>query len=341
MTAAEFPLPQRSLAGTRILVTGGAGAVGSAVVDQLVAERPAEIVVFEKFTRGRPENLAWALAHGPVTVIEGDLRDRRSVQTALQGVDVVFHLAAIRVTQCAEDPRLALEVMVDGTFNVAEAAVEANVSKLVAASSAAVYGMAQVFPTPEDHHPYANRTLYGAAKTFNEGLLRSFNDRYGLAYAMVRYFNVYGPRIDIFGPHTEVLVRWMERIEAGDPPLILGDGTQTMDFVHVDDVARATILAAKSEVTDQIFNVGSGVETSLNDLAGALLKVMGSGQSPQYGPERAVNPVPRRLADTTKARRLLGFEATIDLESGLRNLVDWWREARLEGAPTPAVVSVR
>ena len=334
MTAAsgEADAVQRSLEGQRILLTGGAGAVGSAIVDQLVAERPAEIVVFEKFTRGRPENLTWALANGPVTVIEGDLRDRQAVRAALEGIDTVFHLAAIRVTQCAEEPRLALEVMVDGTFNVAEGAVEAGVKKVVAASSAAVYGMAEVFPTPEDHHPYANRTLYGAAKTFNEGLLRSFNDRYGLDYAVVRYFNVYGPRIDIFGPHTEVLVRWMERIEAGTPPLILGDGSQTMDFIHVDDVARATVLAARADVSDEIFNVGSGVETSLNDLAHTLLKVMDSDLHPEYGPERSVNPVPRRLAATTKARQLLGFEATVDLEAGLRNLVAWWRKARSRAA---------
>jgi UDP-glucose 4-epimerase len=148
---------------------------------------------------------------------------------------------------------------------------------------------------------------------------------------VVRYFNVYGPRIDIFGPHTEVLVRWMERIEGGTAPLILGDGSQTMDFIHVDDVARATILAAKADVSDEIFNVGSGEETSLNELATTLLKVMGSSLSPEYGPERSVNPVPRRLADTSKARRLLGFEASIDLETGLKALVEWWREARLAG----------
>jgi UDP-glucose 4-epimerase len=326
----------RSLEGQRILLTGGAGAVGSAVVDQLIEERPAEIVVFDTFSRGRPENLSWALANGPLRIIEGDLRDATAVHDSFQRVDVVFHLAALRVTQCAEEPRLALEVMVDGTFNVAEAAVQAGVRKVVAASSASVYGLAEVFPTSEDHHPYANRTLYGAAKTFNEGLFRSFNDRYGLDYAVLRYFNVYGPRIDIFGPQTEVLVRWMERIEAGTPPLILGDGTQTMDFVHVDDVARATILAAKAEVTDEVFNVGSGVETSLNDLARILCQVMGSELTVDYGPERSVNPVPRRLADTTKARRLLGFEATTDLETGLGDLVAWWRQARLAGVAASA-----
>ena len=322
----------RSLEGLRILVTGGAGTVGSTMTDQLVAENPVEIRILEQFSRGRPEHLSWALANGPVTVIEGDIRDPAMVKRAIEGVDLVCHLAAIRVTQCAEEPRLALEVMVDGTFNVAEAAVQAGVSRVVAASSAAVYGMADVFPTPEDHHPYNNGTLYGAAKTWNEGLLRSFNERYGLNYTVVRYFNIYGPRIDIFGPHSEVLVRWMELIEDGRPPLILGDGTQTMDFVHVSDAARATILAAKARMAEGIFNVGSGNETSLNDLARTLLRVMGSELSPVYGPERTVNPVPRRLADTTKARRLLGFETSVDLETGLRGLVEWWRQARL--APT-------
>jgi UDP-glucose 4-epimerase len=315
-----------------VLVTGGAGAVGSTVVDRLVDAGAGEIRVFELFTRGRPENLDWALAHGPVTVVEGDLRDAAAVRKATVGADVVVHQAAIRITQCAEDPRLALEVMVDGTFNVLEAAREEGVGKVVAASSASVYGLASAFPTAEDHHPFGNRTFYGAAKTFNEGMLRSFHEMYGLDYVALRYFNVYGPRIDIWGPHTEVLVRWMERIERGEAPLILGDGTQTMDLVHLDDVARATVLAAASDVTDEILNVASGVETSLTELAVTLLRVMGSDLEPEYGPERAVNPVRRRLGDTTKARELLGFVAARDLESGLSDLVDWWRAARRRGS---------
>jgi len=311
----------------RVLITGGAGLVGSHIADLLVRESK-EILVFDNFIRGQRKNLQWALAHGPVSVIEGDLRDRTALAAAMRGIDVVFHQAAIRITQCAEEPRLAVEVLVDGTLNVLEEAVRAGVKKVIAASSASVYGMAEAFPTTEQHHPYNNRTLYGAAKTFSEGLLRSFYEMYGLDYVALRYFNVYGPRMDIYGVYTEVLIRWMERIGAGQPPLIFGDGNQTMDFVYIEDIARANILAAKSTATDEVFNVASGTETSLNELAHSLLEVMGSDLRPEYGPERKVNPVPRRLADTKKARQLLGFEASVPLDVGLRRLVAWWREER-------------
>jgi UDP-glucose 4-epimerase len=317
----------------RVLVTGGAGLIGSHIVDLLVKERERrrewfEVVVLDNFVRGRRENLASASARGPVTVVEGDIRDRGLLAEVMHGVDVVFHQAAIRITQCAEEPRLAMKVLVDGTFNVLEAAAEAGVRKVVAASSASVYGLAEEFPTNEQHHSYNNRTLYGAAKAFNEGLLRSFNEMYGLDYVALRYFNVYGPRMDTHGAYTEVLIRWMERIDAGRPPLILGEGTQTMDFVYVEDVARANILAARNGVTDEVCNVASGVETSLNDLARALLRVMGSDLRPEYGPERKVNSVQRRLADPGKARRLLNFETSVPLEEGLRRLVAWWRKER-------------
>jgi UDP-glucose 4-epimerase len=311
------------LKNSRVLITGGAGLVGSHIADLLVAEGASEIVVLDNFVRGRRENLAQAASGGRVTIVEGDIRDAKLLSEVMLGIDVLFHQAAIRITQCAEDPRLALDVLATGTFNVLEAAVNAKVKKVVAASSASVYGMADQFPTAETHHPYNNRTLYGAAKVFNEGLLRSFNEMYGLPYIGLRYFNVYGPRMDIYGAYTEVLIRWMERIEAGQPPLIFGDGEQTMDFVYIEDIARANIAAAKSPVTDEVFNVASGTETSLNELALALARVMGSGLTPRYGPERKVNPVPRRLASTEKARQLLGFETTIGLNEGLRRLVEW------------------
>jgi UDP-glucose 4-epimerase len=319
-----------SLDGARVLITGGAGMIGSTIADQLARTTDVDIVVLDNFVRGRRANLASAEATGKVEVIDGDIRDREMVAKAASGVDVVFHQAAIRITQCAEEPRLALEVLVDGTFNVIEAAVDAGVRKVVSASSASVYGLAEEFPTTEHQHPYGNRTLYGAAKAFNEGLLRSFNDMAGLDYVGLRYFNVYGPRMDIFGVYTEVLVRWMERIEAGQAPLILGDGTQTMDFVYVDDVARANIAAATAPVSDEVFNVACGVETSLRGLADALLRVMGSDLEPEFGPERKVNPVSRRLADTSAARDELGFVAEVDLDEGLRRLVDWWRSEQGE-----------
>lgn len=319
--------------GGRMLVTGGAGTIGSTLVDQLVERGAAEVIVLDNFVRGRRENLEWACANGNVAVVDGDVGDRGLVAELSAGIDILFHQAAIRITQCAEEPRLALEVLVDGTFNVVEAAVAAGVRRLVAASSASVYGLAEEFPTGELHHPYANDTLYGAAKTFNEGLLRSYRATSGLDYVALRYFNVYGPRMDVHGAYTEVLVRWMERIAAGEPPLIFGDGSQTMDFVCVPDIARANVLAAEAGVTDTVFNIASGVETSLRELAEALLRVMGSDLEIEYGPERAVNRVPRRLADTSAARRELGFEAEIGLEEGLQMLVRWWRDKRAAGAP--------
>jgi UDP-glucose 4-epimerase len=313
----------------RVLITGGAGLIGSHIADQLVQEGQSEIIVLDNLVRGRSDNLAWALEHGRVQVVEGDIRDRAVLHDVMKGVDLVFHQAALRITQCAEEPRVAMEVMADGTFNVLEAAVAAKVSKVVAASSASVYGMADEFPITEKHHPYNNRTLYGAAKAFNEGLLRSFNEMYGLKYVALRYFNVYGPRMDIHGVYTEVLIRWMDRIAAGQAPLILGDGTQTMDFIYVDDIARANILAARASSGDDVFNVASGAETSLNDLAHSLLRVMGSNLQPEYGPARKVNPVSRRIADVSRAQSLLGFKAQIGLEDGLKRLVSWWQSNRV------------
>jgi len=310
--------------GKRILITGGAGLIGSHIAEILAGESPREIVVLDNFDRGRRENLAPASAIYPITMVQGDIRDTAMVQRVMEDIDIVFHQAAIRITQCAQEPRLAHDVLSTGTFNVLEAAVAAGVSKVVAASSASVLGAADLFPTDEDHHPYNNRTIYGAAKVYNEGLLRSFAEMYGLRYVALRYFNVYGPRMDAYGVYTEVLIRWMERIAAGQPPLILGDGLQTMDFINARDVARANVLAAKSDVTDAVFNVGSGTETSLRELADTLLDVMGSSLTPEYGPARKVNPVPRRLADVRRARDRIGFEASITLRDGLRELVEWW-----------------
>jgi UDP-glucose 4-epimerase len=325
------------IAGRRMLVTGGAGTIGSTLVDQLIEAGAAEVVVLDNFVRGRRRNLEWAEANGNLTVVEGDVRDKALVRDLTEGTDIVFHQAAIRITQCAEEPRLALEVLVDGTFNVVEAAAEVGVDRLVAASSASVYGLATQFPTAEDHHPYANDTLYGAAKVFNEGLLRSFHAMSGLDYVALRYFNVYGPRMDVHGLYTEVLVRWMERISEGKSPLIFGDGLQTMDFVCVPDIARANVLAAEADITDRVYNVASGTEVSLRGLAEALLRTMGSDLDIEYGPERAVNGVTRRLADTSAAKRDLGFEAEIDLEAGLAELVEWWAAEKAQGRE-PALV---
>lgn len=320
------------LRGAQVLVTGGAGTIGSTLVDQLVAAGAAHVDVLDNLTRGRRENLAAAFETGRVSLIEGDLRDRDLVHDLTVGKDVVCHQAAIRITQCAEDPRLALEVLADGTFNVLEAAVEHKVDKVVAASSASVYGLAEEFPTDERHHHHNNDTFYGAAKSFNQGMLRSFRAMYGLNYVALLPFNVYGPRMDVHGVYTEVLVRWMERIAGGAPPLIFGDGAQTMDFVYTEDIARANVLAIAGDVVEGSYNVASGVETSLLDLAKALLQAMDSDLSVEFGPERPVNGVRRRLADTSAAARDLGFEAEVSLDEGLRRLVEWWRGEKAQAS---------
>lgn len=329
------------LKGKRVLVTGGAGFIGSHIIDQLCDEGCIEIVALDNMVRGRPENLRRALGRGPVRLVQGDIRDGKLMSALVKAADLVFHQAALRITHCAAEPRLAKEVMVDATFDLLDLCVKHDVEKVIAASSASVYGMAEEFPTTERQNPYDNRTLYGAAKAFNEGLLRAYNDMYGLDYVAFRYFNVYGSRMDLHGRYTEVLIRWMERLEAGRPPVIFGEGRQTMDFVHVRDVARANILAARAKVTDEVFNVGTGNETSLVQLAQALASVMGrQGIGLEFAPERSINPVPRRQASTGKAERLLGFRATTGLEQGLSELVKWWRAERELTASSPPQAAV-
>jgi UDP-glucose 4-epimerase len=314
-----------ALRSKRILVTGGGGFVGSHIVDLALAQKCGRVVAIDNFTRGRRENLTAAHAHPNFALVEGDIRDRALMRELVQGSDVVFHQAALRITQCAAEPRAALETMVDATFDLAELCASAQIQKVVFASSASIYGMAETFPTPERHHAHDDRTLYGVAKLFGEGALRALK----VPHVALRYFNVYGPRMDIHGRYTEVLIRWMERIESGLPPIIFGTGEQTMDFVDVRDVARANLLAAESDLIDGAFNIASGVETSLAQLAAELAAVMDRPLlAADFQPPRSVNAVGRRLADTESARRMLGFSAVTPLRQGLRDLVVWWRTQR-------------
>ncbi len=315
--------------GTKIFVTGGAGFVGSTTVDQLLELGAAEVRVLDNFIRGNVRNLEAAQRTGRVILIEGDVRDAAMVDSLTEGVDYVLHQAALRITRCAEAPREAIEVLVNGTSNVLESAVRHKVKKIVAASSASVYGDPSYLPMNEEH-PFNNRTLYGACKIANEQMLRSYYEMFHLPYVAFRYFNIYGPRMDLDGVYTEVLVRWMDAIEAGTPPKIFGDGLQSMDFVYVEDVARANIAGLMSDATDEVFNVGTGVETTLNELCRQLLKVTGSSLQPEYHEARKVNNVRARRATTEKAERMLGFKAGIDLESGLKMLIEWRKQVKSE-----------
>jgi UDP-glucose 4-epimerase len=314
-----------NLRGARVFITGGAGFIGSHIADQVLAEGAAQVIVLDDLVRGRTENLSRALQTERLQLITGDIRDSDLVNELMRGVDIVFHQAALRITHCAEEPVRAVQVMQNGTQNVLEAAVAAGVARVIAASSASVYGEPSELPMQETH-PFNNRTLYGALKIANEQLLRAYAEMHGLRYLMFRPFNVYGPRMDVHGVYTEVMIRWLARLSQGLPPAIFGDGKQTMDFIYVEDVARAYLHAAVSNLTDEVYNLGSGTETSLLELAGLLCEEMGHpGLEPVFEPARRVNPVSRRLAAVERARDELGFAAVTSLREGLRGLIDWYR----------------
>jgi UDP-glucose 4-epimerase len=318
--------------GSCCLITGGAGFVGSTIADQLLEEGAAEVRIIDNFIRGTWNNLESALASARVKVTDGDIRDRELIDELTAGVDYVFHQAALRITRCAEAPREAIEVLMDGTGNVLESCVKHKVKKIVAASSASVYGDASYLPMDENH-PFNNRTMYGAGKIANEQMYRAIYTTTGLPYVAFRYFNVYGPRMDLTGVYTEVLIRWLDAIEEGKPPLIFGDGLQSMDFVFVDDVARANVLAVQNEITDEVFNVGTGVQTNLNQLCECVLKLTRPSLKPEHREARKLVEVRRRQAATEKAKRLLGFEATVTLEEGLKQLIAWHNSRSVMSAP--------
>jgi UDP-glucose 4-epimerase len=310
------------IVGARFLVTGGAGFIGSTIVDQLLDAGAAEVRVLDNLVRGSWNNLTAAMDRGGVTVIEGDIRDAATVDRACRGVDYIFHQAALRITRCAEEPREAVEVLIDGTLNVLESAVHHRVKKVVAASSASVYGEPSYLPMDEAH-PFNNRTMYGAGKIATEQMLRAYYTTAGLPYVAFRYFNAYGPRMDTVGVYTEVMIRWLDAIESKQPPLIFGTGEQSMDFVYVGDIARANLLAVQSDVTDEVFNVGTGVRTSLNELCSMLLRLTNSSLRPEYREGRKVGNVQARRAAVEKAYKLLGFQAEVSLDQGLAELIRW------------------
>jgi UDP-glucose 4-epimerase len=326
LTRLGIVTPGVELEGARALVTGGAGFVGSHIVEQLIAAGAARVVVIDDFTRGRRENLASLTSHPALQIIEGDICNPALVDAASVGIDFVFHQAALRITQCAENPMRAVKVMIEGTQNVLESAVHQRVTKVLLASSASVYGEPDRLPM-EESDAFNSRTIYGASKIANEQMARAYDEMYGLPYLALRPFNVYGPRMDAFGVYTEVMIRWLERLAQGEAPVIFGDGSQTMDFVYVGDVARAYLLAALSDATDDFLNVGSGTETSLKELCRLMCSEAGFPDlEPEYREARKVNGVTRRRAATSHARDAIGFEARVGLPEGLRELVSWYTE---------------
>lgn len=312
------------ITGANIFISGGAGFIGSYVVEQLLPHEPNKIVILDNLMRGSHYNMLSFKDNSKVHFIEGDIRDKSLLESCIKGSDFVYHMAALRINSCAANPAEGFEVMLQATFNLAELCVKHKVKKVIYSSSASVYGLAQNFPTPESDNPYDNQTFYGGAKIWGEQLFRSFKFMYGLDYVALRYFNVYGPRMDTDGRYTEVMIKWLDCIRDNRAPAIFGDGTDSMDFVHVKDIAKANVLALLSDVTDEAFNVGDQVETSLKQMLDALLKVNNSNLEPEYKPANSVNPVSRRLADVSKAGKLLKYQPTISLEEGLKELSDWY-----------------
>jgi len=310
--------------GSNILITGGAGFIGSFVVEELLKFNPNKIIIIDNLSRGSYENIEGFLENPCVVFIEEDIRNTDMLDKNLAQVDYVFHMAALRINACAANPKDGFDVMLKSTFELAELCVKHRVKKVIYSSSASVYGLAQNFPTPETDHPYDNQTFYGGAKLWGEQLWRSYKFMYGLNYVALRYFNVYGPRMDTDGKYTEVMIRWLDCIRNGTSPSIYGDGSTSMDLVNVKDVARANVAALSSPITDEVFNIGNNEETSLKQLLYLLLSVNKSTISPQHREDNTINPVNRRVADNQKAFKMMNFEPVVSLSEGLLELSQWY-----------------
>jgi UDP-glucose 4-epimerase len=306
------------IADSNLLVIGGAGFIGSHIVDQLVAGGAAKVTVLDNFVRGTPSNLADAVRSGRVDIVEGSVLDVELLRRHMEHKDGAFHLAALWLYECVHEPRRAIEHNIVGTYNVIEAARDAGLPKMVYSSSASVYGNAREVPMTEEH-PFDNRSLYGATKIAGEQILRAFYDQYGLDYVALRYMNVYGPRMDDKGVYVSVIIKVLERIARGERPTIHGDGTQAFDFVHVADVARCNVLAMESQATDAAYNVGTGVQTSVRELVDELLEITAARIEPEYLPGEHMF-VTHRVGSTEAAERDLGFRAEIGWRDGLRTV---------------------
>jgi len=318
------------ISGKKFVVIGGAGLIGSHTVDLLTRQDVGEIVIYDNFVRGTHENLANALRDPRVKIFDagGDITQADILNAAIKGADGVFHFAALWLLQCHEFPRAAFDVNIRGTFNVLEACIAHGVKRLVWSSSASVYGDAVTEPMEEDH-PFNNKNFYGATKIAGEAMARAFHHRYGLNHVGLRYMNVYGPRQDYRGAYIAVIMKMLDAIDRGDSPTIMGDGSEAFDFVAVEDCGKANLCAMRADATDSFYNVGTGKRTSLKELAEKLLNLTGANRPINYAPRSTATLVRNRIGSPKKAAAEIGFTADIDLDEGLRRLIEW-RKAHID-----------
>ena len=312
---------------SKILVIGGAGFIGSFVVTELLKHPVKEVVIYDNFARGNKEYLLKQLKDERCSVFPfgGDIREIDILDTAIQGKDYVISLAAMWLLHCKDYPRTAFDVNIAGTFNVFEACVKHNVKKLIWSSSASVYGDAVELPMTEKH-PFNNKNFYGASKIAGEAMATAFNDRYGLKIIGLRYMNVYGPHQDQTAAYTGVVPIMLNKIEANEAPSINGDGSQAYDFVYVEDVARANVQALISGQDFGMYNVGTEVQTTINELCEMILKLKESNLKVQYNPyseDDARSMVKNRIGSRVKAEQELGFKYKYELKEGLEKLIQW------------------
>ena len=313
--------------GGKFLVIGGAGFIGSHVVRHLLEGGALKVVIYDNFARGKNSNLGESLLDPRCEVFPhgGDIRDVDVLDSAMKGIDGVFHLSAMWLLHCKDYPRTAFEVNIQGTFNVLEACVKNNIPRLVYSSSASVYGDAVEVPMTEEH-PFNNRNFYGATKIAGEAMCRAFYDRYDLRYVGLRYMNVYGPNQDQTAAYTGVIPIMLNKIDNNEEPKINGDGTQAYDFVSVEDVARANLSAMESDKTDEFYNVGTGIQTTIKELCDLILQLKESNLKVKYHPystEDGRRMVQNRIGSTIKINNDLDFKPIVTLEAGLKNLITW------------------
>ena len=319
---------------SKVLVIGGAGFIGGFVVAELLKHDVKEVVIYDNLTRGKLDNIKNALQDNRVTLFPfgGDIRETDVLDKAFEGVDYVFHLAAMWLLHCKDFPRTAFDVNIAGTFNVLEACVKHKVKKLVYSSSASVYGDALEVPMTESH-PFNNKNFYGATKIAGEAMCTAFNDRYGLEIVGLRYMNVYGPGQDQHAVYSGVVPIMLNKIEAGEQPVINGDGSQAYDFIYVEDVARSNISAALSDVKIGFYNVGTEVQTSIKELCDTILELKESDLKVKYVPyseddSRAL--VQNRIGSRQKAEKEIQFKYKYSLREGLQTLIDWRKSVGID-----------